>query len=368
MRTRSASFDEAIAQSHQLATAVSVLDRDSGLSIAELDTVTGGSVTLDATASVRGRCDITLVDDGDLIPNEPLDALAPYGNELHIRRGITYSDGTSELISLGIFRIQSVEVTDGVQGQEIRISGLDRAQRASDAKFTAAYATTGAQAVDAVISEILDGIYPVLVTDFNPPDHDASKAVSEEASDRWEFAQELATSIGAELYFDGDGVLVLRPVPQLIGGSPEFYLSEGDGGVLLESTFTWNREGTYNRVIVTGENTETDAVYRGDAINDDSRSLTYYYGNFGEVPMWVNSPLVSSDAHAQQMADGLLATQNGTARQVSFGSIVNPALEPGDVVRITREGGIEDHIVDSLTIPLTADGTMSGQTRSTEVA
>lgn len=368
MRPRSASFDEAIAQSHDLKTEVSVLSRDSGLSILELDSIISGTVTLDSTASVRGRCDITLFNDGDVVPLEPTDPLAPYGNEVHVRRGLTNPDGEDELISLGIFRIQSIEVTDVLQGQEIRIAGLDRAQRAADAKFTSPYSTSGTESIEEAITGALEGVYPNLETDFEAPAHTVPIVVNEEAGDRWEFVRELATSIGAELYFDGDGVLVLRPVPQLIAGSPDYYLTEREDGVLLETTFAWDREGTYNRVIVTGENPETDAVYRGDAIDDDEGSLTYYFGSFGTVPMWVNSPLVSSNAQAQAMANGILAKQRGTTRLVNFGSIVNPALEPGDVVRIGQGERVEDHLVDSLTIPLSADGVMSGQTRSTEAA
>ncbi len=50
----------------------------------------------------------------------------------------------------------------------------------------------------------------------------------------------------------------------------------------------------------------------------------------------------------------MLARQLGTTQQVSFGTIVDAKREPGDIVRITRLGGIdEDHVIDSLTIPLT---------------
>ena len=47
--------------------------------------------------------------------------------------------------------------------------------------------------------------------------------------------------------------------------------------------------------------------------------------------------------------------------------LVNPALEPDDLVQVTRtRAGLtaEAHIVDSVTIPLTAEGTMTGRTRA----
>lgn len=369
MRTRSERFDQTIASSHEATFRVAVLEPGNAAEVMVLDDIIGGSVTLDQTAAVRGRCDINLPLTDELLPTTPQHPLAPYGNEVRVSRGITYTDGTEELISLGIFRIQSVEVEDSAETGTIRISGLDRAQRVSDAKFQDPFSTLGSEQVEDVIEDVVNDVYPDVQTDFLAPVHTLTPVAVEEASDRWEFAQELARSIGAELYFDGDGVLVLRTIQEPGQGSAVATLAEGDSGVLLDTALTWNREDTYNRVVVTGENTETDETYRGEAINDNPASPTYYYGTFGQVPLWYSSPLVGSDAQAQQAAEGLLAREVGTAKTVSCGTIVNPALEPGDSVRITRErSGIdEDHLIDSMTIPLSADQPMTLETRATEV-
>jgi hypothetical protein len=147
-------------------------------------------------------------------------------------------------------------------------------------------------------------------------------------------------------------------------------LDEGEGGVLISANRAWTRENTRNRVIATGEATSTDTPpARGVATDDSPSSPTYYFGPFGRVPMWYASPLLLTDAQAASAAGTILQRQLGTSQSVSFGSYVMPYLEPGDTVRIRRLRSQidEDHIIDSITIPLSPSGSMSGVTRVSQV-
>ena len=73
---------------------------------------------------------------------------------------------------------------------------------------------------------------------------------------------------------------------------------------------------------------------------------------------------------AQAAAQSILYRELGTTEQVQFGALVLPHLEPSDTVRVTRpRAGIdEDHVLDALTIPMSADGAMNGQTRARQIA
>jgi hypothetical protein len=79
VRATTAAFLDSIQVSHQVAAQATILidGADAG-TVPILD----GSVTLDQRAAIRGRCDITLTDDGslDLVPTGPSSTLAPYGN------------------------------------------------------------------------------------------------------------------------------------------------------------------------------------------------------------------------------------------------------------------------------------------------
>lgn len=368
MRSVTDRFLQAIQETHQLATLVEIL-RD-GQTVATLP-VTGGAVTLDQAAATRGRVDVTAVDDGTsgLVPTSPDDDLAPYGNEVRAHRGITYPDGTVELVSLGVFRIDTLDVADNGDQLEIRLTGLDRSARVIDARYEeAGQIDSGTSVTTAIAAQIAAaGITDDLTSDT--VSYTTPLTILEAGGDRWQTIQSLATAAGMTVYFDGDGLPVARIVATP-ADNPVATLAEGAGGVLLQAGRNWNRQSAYNRVIATGEKTGDTAPARGVATDDNPLSPTYYYGRFGRVPRFYSSPLLTTDAQAESAAAAILARELGTTQQISFGALVNPALEPGDVVQITRErtGINEAHVIDQLTIPLSADQPMSGRTRAVQTA
>lgn len=366
MRPVTDRFVTAISQSHQMALLVEVLRN--GDVVAIIDSVTAGTVTLDSTAQIRGRLDLTIVDDGTLglIPRLAADPLAPYGNELRVSRGINYPDGTSELVALGVFRINDTDVTDGPDVLTIQITGQDRSARIADGRFESPADITQGVNVGTQIQTLVSAVYPDVTFNFAPTPHLTGHMTIEEGTDRWEVCQHFATNAAMQLYFDGDGTLVLAPDA---GGTAVLALAEGADGLLLSSTRRWTRQGAYNRVVATGENTGVGTPVRGVATDTNPLSPTYYYGSFGQVPRFFVSQFFNTSQQAQDTAEAMLLREMGTTQSVNFGSLVLPHLEPTDIVQITRvRAGIsEDHVIDSLTIPLTADQAMTGATRATQV-
>lgn len=367
MRSVTQEWQDSIAASHKLSVLVTVLTTEFEY---DLPLLVDGNVTLDSTAATRGRCDITLIDDGSwgIVPTSPSDLLAPYGNEIQIKRGIEYPDGSIELVSLGIFRLQDVDVNDTGVGMEIRISAPDRSDRIIDARFEDPWQVdAGTNYGTAILDTLLDA-WPEMEYQFATTTLVSPQLIAEEGEDRWAFCQSMASSIGMELYFDGDGVCILRPAPSV--GSPVYSLVEGENEVLIGAARNWTRQGSFNRVISTGENLGDDTPpARGVATDDNPDSPTYYYGPFGKVPRFYSSSFIATDEQATEASNTILLKELGTTQKVSFGSLVDPALEPGDVARITRlRAGIdEDHVIESLTIPLSAQGTMDGSTRATVI-
>lgn len=366
MRPVTARFTDAISQSHRIALAVEIFS--SGSVIDTITSVTAGTITLDATAAIRGRLDITIVDDGtlDLVPALAADALAPYGNELRVSRGIRYPDGTTELIGLGVFRINETNIADTADALTIQISGQDRSARIADARFEDPADIAQGTNIATQILNLVQVAYPDVTYNFSTTTHLTGHMTVEEGADRWDLCQQFAANAAMQLYFDGDGTLILSPVGQ---GVTVATLAEGASGLLLSSGRRWTREGTYNRVIATGENTGVGVPVRGVATDNNTLSPTYYLGPFGKVPRFFVSQFLQTTAQAQDTADAMLLKELGTTQSVNFGSLVLPHLEPNDVVRITRSRAAidEDHVIDSLTIPLTADQAMSGTTRATQV-
>ncbi len=370
MRPVSAAFGPAVRASHQAVVKVEVLDL--GTVVQTITTspaaVTSGSVSLDARAASRGRFDLTIVDDGSLglIPTTAAGLLAPYGNEVRISRGLILPTGVTETPSIGVFRIDAARIDDSADSLTINLSGMDRSARVIDARFEEPYEIASGTLVETAIRNLVTYAIPDVVTVFPGATYTTPALRAEEGDDRWKLAQDLATASGLELFFDGDGALRLQA---LAGGGTVTTLAEGSTGVLLSASRNWVREGSYNAVVATGENTGATTPARGVAYDIDPTSPTYYYGPFGKVPMFFQSAFIVTNDQALAAATAMLQRQLGTTQTATFGTIVNPSLEPGDTVRVTRlRAGIDEELaIDTLTIPLSADQPMTGQTRARQV-
>lgn len=366
MRQCTDRFLAAIKTNHTAISRVTVLRN--GEPVMTANTVASGNVNFDSSAASRGRVDLSLFDDGTLgvIPLLVSDPLAPYGNEIQVERGIRFTDGTTEYMGLGIYRIDDVQVGESGAGLTVSVAGLDRSASCIDATFEDPYqVNAGDNYVQAILAALQDGV-PGLSYNFSDSSVVAPQLIAQEGSNRWEFCQKMANAIGMDLYFDGDGVCNLSPVSGF-DSDPVWAVVEGVGGLLLGATRRWSRQGAANKFIYTGENTGGAAPFRGEASDDNPTSPTFYGGVFGKVPRFVSSPMISSDAQAQDAASAALARELGTTQSIDFGSLVNPALEVGDMIEIARaRAGInESHIIDKMTIPLASGEAMSGTTRAT---
>ena len=170
MRPVSDRWADAIRTSHRIAVRATLID---GAATYALPTITEGSVSLDANAATRGRVDLTVLDDPDdetltldVIPDSASAALAPYGNEIKVERGLYYPDGTAEYVTLGIFRIDETETVDTADGLAVRITALDRSARIIDARFeNAGQINSGVNYATAILTTI-QAVYPTVAYSF----------------------------------------------------------------------------------------------------------------------------------------------------------------------------------------------------------
>jgi len=364
MQTISARWRNAVAQSHTMAVLVEVLSSPTTVA-AVLDSVNTGTVTLDARAASRGRMDLSIIAEpgSELVPTTPDSLLAPYGNELRISRGIRYPDHTLELMPLGVYRLDEAYIDDTPDGLLVQLAGLDRSVHIIAARFEDPYEIASGTNVETAILTTVQAAMPDVVSVFPGVTFTTPTLRAAEGDDRWAFVQEIATACGLSLYFDGLGRLRLAPIA---GGAVVATLAEGTDGVLLHAGRRWNSTGAFNKVIATGENTGLATPVRGSAVDDNPLSPTYYGGPFGKRPRFYQSQFITTSGQATAAAAAILARELGTTQEIDFGTITDPSLEPGDTVRITRlRAGIdENHVIDGLTIPLTADTMITGSTRA----
>ena len=357
----SEAFEKIIAGSHQMASRVDVLfDRDV---IVEGLPVVSGSISYDRTASVLASCRVQIADP-TRIPVSSSDVLTPYGYELQVWRGVA-AGGGQLLCPLGVFPIQRSSV-DGATLLS-SLTGQDRSRLVSDAIFEESYqiaaGTNYATAIEDLITDGVSGLtynfptstFTTPLLTFGPDD------------DRWAAAQSMARSIGNEILFDGLGNCTMRAEPTFTG-TPVAAIAEGANmtGIVVDL----DRSPAYNKVIATSSNASLGDQFRGEASDDDPASPTYYLGPFGKKARRYSSPFLASDAQCTSAAAAILASNLGVARSVSASLLTDPRLETSDVVQVTRSAlGVDElHIIDQLSLGLSAADEMTANVRAQQVA
>lgn len=332
--------------------------------------VVGGAINVDSAASFRRSIsDLTVVDPtASLVPVTPTAFFSPASNnELRLHLGMIVN-GVAEYVEQGIFGLEGARVSDTAEGLTISLSAYDRARKYSRARRVTpkVFDASASTPIWAAIESLLVDAYPGTVLL-----HDGSTALTpsqvlDTGGDPWEFARELAESMGYELYFNRAGACILTRVadpndPTLV---PAWSYAEGPGGGLIGVARDQSNDQVFNGQIVTGENPSNGSPVRVVVWDDDPVSPTYYQGPYGKVPDFWQSDKVRSIDQAIDAGRGRLNRTKGLTEAVEFAIVPNPAIEPGDAVRLVRVRsgfpasgpGSDALVVDSYHATLTAEG------------
>lgn len=301
----------------------------------------GGDVQMSASASIRSSIDVDVAgtqDDGlPTWPAGPLDILTPFGaHELYAERGVAYGGGVIEYVSLGYFRVNTVEQPDAPDGP-ISIGGTDRMSMIVDSPVLAPLQFAASETYAGVLSYLVNDAYPSVIEWDSSVD--ALTPIGRTAvveSDRYAFLAELLTGIGKEFFYDYRGVLVVRT--PLDPANPVWTVAGGAGGVMVSASRSLAREGVYNGVIATGEGLDTSTPTRGVALDSGETSPTRWGGPFGKIARSFSSSLLTTDQQCRLAAATILRQSVGLPYNVNFDAIPNPALEAGDPVVIGIDG------------------------------
>jgi hypothetical protein len=341
-------FLPALVQSHTPVTVVQ-LHRTNGV-VEEL-AHTGGSVTVDRSQAVRRTANVS-VPDTSFIPRTPTEQLAIYGARLRIMRGIRHGDGTLELVPIFFGRVDGVDGDPDYGPVDIKASGLEAV--IADDKFTAAYSTRGGTSAVTAITGLIQDALPSAVVTARVVDQTIGVRTWDAEGDRWAAVQECATAIGAECYADADGQFVIAELPDLTTAPISWQVDAGEGGAFISASRGYSREGMYNMVVATGENTEEDtAPVTATAADEDPTSPMYIYGPFGRVPTFYSSSTLTTLNLAQGAANKLLRDSLKPNATADLTSLPNPLLEPGDILRVTYGNGDRDLLqIESFSLDL----------------
>lgn len=358
MYTVSDRFLQTIAESHTPVTQVVLFRTDGSVETIEH---TSGSVAVDRGSQARRTCTVTCADTS-LIPRTPTDKLAVYGATLRISRGVQYSDGSRELVPMGVFRVDVVagDVDEG----PVAISGKSLESVIAADKFTAPYRASGL-AVGAIEALIQRSI-PDAVVVSTATDAAIGARTFDSEEDPWGAINEIAATVGAEVYCDPDGIFRIAELPDLLEATPVWTIAAGEGGVYVATARGMNVDGVYNGVLARGENTETNAPPVSALVVDSNEgSPTYWDGPFGHRPMFHSSATLITEAQCTAAATLLLRSAQAPNASADITALPNPALQPGDVIRVVYPNGAKElHQVQALAVPLEVGGEFAIQTIS----
>jgi len=350
----------ALGASHQITTRVEVWH--GGGPVGPID-ISDGSVTV--TAKNRVRRSLSLVVPERYFPSEPTDLFAPYGAELRVFCGLDYGSSSEEV---PVFRglVKTVDSHKRYDGQ-LAVTADDLMAGINDQRFEtprAAPSTTVAAAIANLILEAAPSGTTVVI------DPRITDAVIPDGlmwdRDRGQAIDDLATSLGAEVWFDPTGIPHLKP-PATLSDPAVWTLADGIGGTVVSDARSVTRDGVYSVVVVIVERSDGSTPIQISVADTDPSSPTYASGPFGRIPRFCKTPLPVDAEQATNAGLALLAKSTGLTRTRQVDCVPNPALEAGDRIDINVAGVLEQHIADSFTLPLTP-GAMSITTRSAKPA
>lgn len=343
-------FLRRITESHDIAVEVDLFTTSG--QVIPLD-VTGGSVTIDRGQDIRRTCSVSSAD-VSLIPRTPSDQLATYGARLRIAVGVEYGDGSRETVPQGVFRLDSID-GDPVMGP-VTLQGKAIECIIQDDLFTVPYRAVGT--VVTAVTGLIQRSLPAAEIVSRITDVGIGATTWDVQGDPWAAVQEVAATAGAVVYTDGDGVFVIAALPDLLTAVPVWEVSAGEGGVLVSANRGMSADGVYNGVYASGEDAGSDAPPVSALVVDtDTGSPTYWGGPFGRRPQFYSSSTLTSIGACTAAATLKLAAAKAPNATGDLSSLPNPALEPGDVLRVTYADGIRElHQVANLTVPLDTGG------------
>lgn len=331
---------------------------------------------LNATSDVTGSVDLT-------VPGDYWDQVAPYGAEVFVERGVAYGDGTSELVPIGYFRIDVADQPSAPYGP-VTLTCSDRTAQLKDLRVALPWQIPVGTSHRAIFRRLLDGsatdgiggygmygpggtVVPVVWTGagYNPDTTVTTKAVTVEEG-VGDFLSKLVAEHGALIRAAATGELEVVARERALSADPDFTLTEGKTGTLVQASRRISRDGVFNVVRATGSDTAFPTGYRFAYITDPSSRIRYN-GPFGPVIRYYASPLLKDSEAADSAAETILAGSTGLPQEMSLWTVPDPSIRPLDLVEVVLATGIGTHIVDEVTVPLSGSEAVLVKTRTLNV-
>lgn len=341
--------------------------------------VSTGSFTVDRNSEQRRSGSLTIEVDPTipppaLLPTSPSSLLAPFGNEVAVQCGIAPAGDVASVqwVPLGLYAIATSTVDDTGIDLVVSLDLYDRSWTIAQRKLKQPYNFPAAGGnfvveIQALLDQVWNqqtGVAPLLYN-MVPTTQTVPTASYDQGSDPWQAALDMAAAVGYELYFNVNGLVMGKPIPNPYTTAPCWNFTDNETDILgyggtgstgifgsaystpVEVQVEMTRDGIFNDIVIQGTGDANAATYNGagietsgapvlaEAQDTNPQSPTYIEGAMGDVPNFVSSSLVST-AGAQMMATTDLQATLSSAWTVTLSIPPNPMFDIDDVVTVTR--------------------------------
>jgi len=329
-----------------------------------------GNVTVDQTRTERRAFEVNLDNtDGRYVHAQ---GQLWYDKIVRLWRGVDYISPSTGLRTQWVTQIGEFMIDEIISQNfphTVHLQGRDWTKKLLLAQFKYATNFVSGQRLEDLIKTIaLNGG----ITKFILPATGVTTGKDwffDQGVSRWDAMIQLATNYGYELFFNGNGYLLMR-VFQDPSTTPSFFTFQtGQLGSLVSYSKASRDTRLYNSVVAIGESTNTIPIV-GIAQNNTSGSPTSI-ANIGERVFSYKSAFITTQAQANQIAANFLAIHALEEYDLALNHIVLPWLEGGDIVDFIdpapAPGEPTRFLLSSFNIPLVLGAMASACKRVTKV-
>lgn len=334
--------------------------------------VSDGDVTYDGTADIRATMQLGVLgmnerNGSSAFPRFTSDDFSPLrGAEIFLAYTLDLGGGGQIRTPLGYFRFYETDQPTAPYGGMI-LAGRDRMGSIVKGRLLAPRSYSADQTLGSVAADLILDIFPNAVIawdDTSDQDQIGRVLLAEE---RHGALRELADSRGKLFYVDDEGVFRFEAAPDET--VPVWEAKAGRDGVLFGASRRVTSDDVHNAVVATGSAADDQQPQRVVAVDNDPNSPTYFFGQFGQVPRFFESPLITTSDQVAAAAVSLLRRSLGASIQAEVATAVNPTLRPWHPVRTQMRDGNRDIVVmQRVVVPLGKRRPMTGTARSQMVA
>lgn len=359
MLTSTPAYKGALHGPHRRETSIRVSVLGETLEIIDTEALITGNVTAQLTNRVTRTCEFSLP--GRYFPRLPTDLLSPYQAVVQISTGIGFPDGSREIFPVFTGRIY--QATLGADGVAV-FRGDDLAADVVAYRFevpTSSQSGPGTSTI-AEIRRLIRQAVPGATFGTDTAD-DANVPILAWDEDRGQALDDLAASLRSRWYALGDGSFVVRKFPYVAETSVADIV-DGPGGLLSNADINVTRDAVTNSVTVVSERLDGSEPVRATVRDNNSSSPTYFGDRFGRVSQIVTIQTPVDSFVAELLARKQLVSSLSLSEQWTGDMVPDASLEPGDTVSLSYRGVNGKQVLDNITYPLTTEGTMRIQGRS----